>query len=330
MSDRSSTSRRTLDPPDVVVLGEVLAELSSLEPLRDGAMLRLGFSGDALNAAAAAAAAGARTTLVARIPDDELGEALVARVAALGVDTTALVRTPGRHGIYLTHADPEGRRQFVYVREGSAGSRLSAEDLDDEMLASAGVVVASGVTAALSESAAGAVRHAAGTARRFIYDPNYRPRLTTADRAGALLRELAPLSQVVTPSWPAETAHLLGLPDDAPADVALTAVRDLGAANVVLTCGSRGALVARGAQCHEVDGVPAPKVVDQTGAGDCLTGTLAARLALGDDLVEAVRLAAAAAALSVQGQGGTGYVPTLDESRRLVGAVRPMRRMTLR
>ena len=36
----------------VVVIGEVLVELSSPETLRNSASLRLGFSGDALNAAA--------------------------------------------------------------------------------------------------------------------------------------------------------------------------------------------------------------------------------------------------------------------------------------
>ncbi|MBM0236552.1 hypothetical protein JNW88_04135 [Micromonospora sp. ATA32] len=70
--------------PDVLVLGEVLVELTALEPLRDGTQLRLGFSGDALNAAAAAAAAGAHTCLLARVPDDELGDELVGRVARSG------------------------------------------------------------------------------------------------------------------------------------------------------------------------------------------------------------------------------------------------------
>jgi hypothetical protein len=39
---------------DVVVLGEVLIELSSTDPLGDGISMRLGCSGDALNSAAAA------------------------------------------------------------------------------------------------------------------------------------------------------------------------------------------------------------------------------------------------------------------------------------
>jgi 2-dehydro-3-deoxygluconokinase len=60
--------------------------------------------------------------------------------------------------------------------------------------------------------------------------------------------------------------------------------------------------------------VPAVAVVDQTGAGDSMTGTLCARLAAGDDLVEAVRRGAAAAALAVGALGGTGHLPTRDDT----------------
>ncbi len=310
----SSVSR----PADVVVLGEVLVELSSLGPLTGGASIRLGFSGDALNVAAAATAAGARTVLLTRVPDDELGDALVARIGELGIETGGVLRTRGQHGVYFTHADPDGERQFVYVRGASAGSALCVDDLDERLLASAAVVVASGVTAAISPTAAAAVRRAAELAQRFVYDPNYRPRLTSAAEAGALLRAVAPQAAVITPSWPGETSALLGLPPGTPAEEALEAARALGAAGTVLTCGREGALVASEGAVHRVPALTAPRVVDQTGAGDCLTGTLAGRLALGDSLRDAVQLAVAAAALSVQGQGGTGHVPTLEETRRMI------------
>lgn len=319
-----SGSQRTSGMPrghvDVVVLGEVLVELSALTPWQNGASLKLAFSGDALNAAAASAAAGACTVLVARVPDDELGDALVAGVSELGIDTTHLIRTRGQHGMYLSHADPDGLRQFVYVRRGSAGSELSPDDLDDDLLRHAGVVLASGVACAISPSAAAAVHHAAKVAERFVYDPNFRPRLTSAQEAAEHLRTLAPLAEVVTPSWPGEVGDLLGIPAQS-APEAVARVVDLGAHGVVLTCGSAGALLFHDGNLEHIPGIVAPSVVDQTGAGDSLTGTLAARLALGDDLGQATRLAVAAAALSVQGQGGTGYVPTLEESQgALAGA----------
>jgi 2-dehydro-3-deoxygluconokinase len=311
---------------DVLVLGEVLVEFSSLTPLADGATVRMGFSGDALNVAAAAVAAGARTALVARVPDDHLGDALVHRVAELGVDTRWIRRLAGEHGVYVTHADPEGRREFAYARWGSVGSTLSPQDLDDDALTRAGVVVASGVACAVSETAAAAVRRAAQVAGRFVYDPNFRPRLTTAARAGQLLRELAPHAELVTPSWPDETSALLGIPAEAPAPVAAQSVLASGCGSVALTCGPRGVVLADAGGTTEVPGLAAPRVVDQTGAGDCLTGTIAARLALGDPLEVAAQLGVAAAALCVQGRGGTGHLSGVEEARTPLSRPEEMRK----
>jgi 2-dehydro-3-deoxygluconokinase len=53
-----------------------------------------------------------------------------------------------------------------------------------------------------------------------------------------------------------------------------------------------------------------------------MTGTMCARLALGDDLVTAVWLGSAAASLCVGGQGGTGYVPSLDTTTSHLAAYR--------
>ena len=46
---------------DVLVIGEVLVEISSREPLGERTAATVDFSGDALNVACAAASAGART-----------------------------------------------------------------------------------------------------------------------------------------------------------------------------------------------------------------------------------------------------------------------------
>jgi 2-dehydro-3-deoxygluconokinase len=297
---------------DVLVLGEVLVELSTTGPLRAGTDLRLGFSGDALNVAAAAAAAGARTGLLARVADDELGDGLVARVAELGVDTALLRRVSGQQGVYVVTADPGGGREFVYVRRGSAGSTLEPADLDAVDVAGAGAVVASGITWALSDSARRTVLAAAQRSARFVYDPNLRLRLTSAEAAGAALRALSPYAALVTPAAPVETRRLLGTDDPV---AAAAACRALGAAAAAVTCGPHGAVVDAGDGPHRIAAVPAPRVVDQTGAGDVFVGTVAARMVAGDPLAGAAALGCAAASLSLSGQGGAGHVPSLAASR---------------
>jgi 2-dehydro-3-deoxygluconokinase len=302
---------------DVICLGEVLVEVATAAPIGHDVAAVLGISGDALNVAAAAAAAGARVGLAAVLTDDDLGRAIAARIDSLGISTTLLTFATGEQGMYFVHSDPTGQRQFQYARTGSVGSTLSPEHLPLDVLHATGAVVASGITCALSHSAHNTVRHAARTAQRFAYDPNYRPRLTSVTDAAASLAELAPESWLVTPSHPNETTALLSA--DSAADAAQK-VRAMGAQIVAVTCGASGVGLLDAAGSTWIAAVPAPAVVDQTGAGDSYVGTLVARLVLGDDLSTAARLAAAAASLVVGGRGGTGVVPSLSQTRQHASA----------
>ena len=307
----------TPDSYDLICLGEVLVEVATDAPFGHDVPAVLGISGDTLNVAAAAAAAGARVGLAAVLTDDDLGRAVAARVEALGIGTGLLHFAAGQQGVYLVHSDPTGEREFSYARSGSVGSSLSPDHLPAAVLRAAGAVVASGIAGAISPSAREAVRHAARVAERFAYDPNYRPRLTGAADAAELLTELAPNGWVITPSHPGETSALLGVDSAAGAAERL---RALGTEIVAVTCGASGIQVVDAEMSVWVPSVPAPAVVDQTGAGDAFVGTLTARLVLGDDLVTAARRAAAASSLVVGGRGGTGLVPTLAETRAHLAA----------
>lgn len=305
---------------DVVVIGEPLVEFSAARPLTEAADFRLSFSGDALNAAVAAAAAGAHVALVTRVGRDEFGERLIAFAAAHGVDTRWMRPGDGPTGAYAVGADPTGERAFVYLRAASAASRMTPAVLDDVPLESARVLLVSGITAALSASCGELVRHAvrrAGAAGgRVVYDPNFRSRLTTAEAARATLAAVAPHSALVTPSCPGDSTALLGTAD--PAEAARACHR-LGAPAVAVTQGPGGVLLSTAdAPPVTIPAFPAREIVDQTGAGDAFAGTLAARLAQGEPLADAVRAGMAAAAISLAGQGGTGRVATPEEIEELL------------
>lgn len=110
-----------------------------------------------------------------------------------------------------------------------------------------------------------------------------------------------------------EATQLLGLPNGE--DVRNLAERLRGIArSVVVTLGPEGAVfVGDGGSAH----VPAPlptRVVDTTGAGDAFVGSMAARLALGDPLQDAVEFAVAAATRSVEYAGAAEGYPFFEES----------------
>ncbi|MBP1133994.1 2-dehydro-3-deoxygluconokinase [Arthrobacter sp. PvP023] len=309
MNDATQVNRR--QPFDVVVMGEILIEVATDLPFGHGVPAQLGISGDALNVAAAASAAGARVGLLAVLPDDELGQAIAARIRELGISPDLLKFRSGQQGVYLVHSDPEGQREFSYARNGSVGSTLSPDDVDPVVFSTAKAVIAGGIACAISDSSRAAVLKASALSRRFIFDPNFRPRLASTEGASALLAELAPRTFLVTPSFPGETSALLNC---ASPTEAAGKLRDLGAANVAVTCGSEGIQLEGDQLSAWVEAIPAPSVVDQTGAGDAFVGTMTARIVLGDSLPVAARYGAAAASLVVGGKGGTGLIPTFEQT----------------
>ncbi|MBW0100573.1 bifunctional hydroxymethylpyrimidine kinase/phosphomethylpyrimidine kinase, partial [Pseudonocardia sp. KRD-184] len=107
-----------------------------------------------------------------------------------------------------------------------------------------------------------------------------------------------------------DLAGRLGVATDDVAEAARR-IRERTGAAVVVTLGGEGALVVDAS----VERVPAPvaTVRDTTGAGDTFNGVLAARLAVGDGLLDAVRTAVRAASLSVGAVGARAGMPAGGE-----------------
>ena len=101
-----------------------------------------------------------------------------------------------------------------------------------------------------------------------------------------------------------ELASLTGLPVETEAQVA-SAARSLiakGVETVIVTLGSRGALLVTADRIHKVEPVRV-KPVDTTGAGDAFVGAFVRYFAGGDSLEDALAQAALYAADSVTRRG---------------------------
>lgn len=294
---------------DVVVIGEPLLELSSDVPLEVADCFHSSFSGDALNEAAAAAAAGAHVALLTRVGDDEFGDALCAYATRLNIDVSQVVRTPEPNGVYFTALDPDGERHFVYLRRGSAASTMDPGDFDDDLLASSGVLLVSGIGCAISESAEATIQHAAKTVNaaggKVVYDPNFRARLVDVGSARRHMQDLGEFAYIVTPSCPHDTEPLFGTSE---AQSAIVSCHDAGAEFGLVTLGNRGVLLSDGEHSTVIPAEPAIDAVDATGCGDAFTGALAAGIAAGTSVEDATRSGVQMASRCLGGRGGTGYL----------------------
>jgi ribokinase len=267
-----------------------------------------GTGGKGANQAVAASRAGATSLLIGAVGEDAAGAAALAALAAEGVDTSGVRRVPQRPtGTALIVVDRAGENQIAVA--SGANRNLTGSVVRELLkpLQAKRVVVLSSL-----EVSDDAVAAAAATARergwRFILNPapfrsipdsvlGADPILTPNEtEAASLLGKGAALDWSAVLKRPGAAASLV------PA----------GLGQLVVTLGAAGALVVSG---RRVAHVPAPRVevIDSTGAGDVFNGILAAALAHGRGLEEAVRLAVVGGSLSTRAEGAAAATPSWGE-----------------
>jgi ribokinase len=317
--------------PRVAVVGSLNADLTLLvdrlpgpgETVLSSAPGTVGFGGKGGNQAAAAAAFGADVTMIGRIGDDDIGQRIRGDLQERGVDVSGVRVTPGtRSGGATIAVNPAGEN-LILVDPG-ANARLEPGDIGPDILDRAAAVLlqleipAQTVSAAVGMASAPVVLNPAPAiplsagllARVSVLVPNQ--------------TELALLAGAPSPAGQAGMPPA-GQGEATPAGLAATAAlaRQLPESlDVVVTLGASGALVVPG-RGGPVTHIAAPSVaaVDTTGAGDCFCGTLAVTLAGGASLVEAARIAVAAAALSVTAAGARGLLPGRGEAESLAATL---------
>ncbi|MCP2341136.1 sugar kinase, partial [Actinomadura rupiterrae] len=277
----------------LVTLGEVLAVVGAEEPgpPRVGSGFRLTVAGAESNVAVGAARLGADVAFAGRVGDDEFGTLARTVLRGEGVDIGALRTDPGAPtGLMVKLRRLPGTVGVRYYRAGSAGSRLSPDDLPEDLLRAASVLHVSGITPALSASARDAVFSAVETASSagalVSFDVNYRARLWTPDVARPVLSDLASRADILFAGE--DETHVLSSVPDVP--------------ELLLKRGGQGCTGRFG-------GVetsrPARRVtaVDPVGAGDAFAaGYLADRLA-GRPPAEALETALTTGAFAVTQPG---------------------------
>jgi len=269
---------------DVLVVGSVNRDLVVRVPRHPEAgetALASGHStahgGKGANQAVAAASAGATVAFVGRVGGDRVGQELLAGLAGAGVDVSRVVRDEeAPSGLAVVAVDAAGENRILV----SPGANARVGDAD--VRAAASLLATASVLLLQLEIPIEAVVTAARLAQgRVVLNPA---------PARKLPDELLRRVDVLVPNR-AELRALVGSDDP-------RAAAALGVPAVVVTLGAAGAALVRGGR---VERIPAPtvEVVDTTGAGDVLCGTLAARLAHGASLEAAVRAAVTAASRAV-------------------------------
>ncbi len=301
-------------PADVVCIASWNADLVARVPrpiARGETLAATAFEvspgGKGSNAAVAAARQGAKVALLARVGDDDFGRMGLALWRAEGIATGQVHIAAGeRSGVALIHVFDGGDNAISVYAGATAGLHGEHARAAAPLLQAAKVVMASCEVPLACTAEAFRIARAAGVCTLL----NPAPALPLSD-------ELLALCDVITPNE-GELLALAGLGAGNSLDDAAAVLLSRGAGAVIVTLGAAGCrLYKPGAAAQALAG-HAVNVADTIGAGDTFTGALAAALARGLVLNEALRWANAAAALSVRGGGAIGGMPAQDETGALL------------
>ncbi|GAA3716409.1 ribokinase [Nonomuraea antimicrobica] len=285
-----------------------------------GGRLDRGTGGKGANQAAAARRLGARTAMVGVMGDDEFGAQVSATLAEAGVDLAGVATVGGPTGTALILVDPAGENMII--TSPGANGLLRPEDLGalSGRLDSAGVLLLQLEVPIETSTAAARLARAAGVSVVL----NAAPLPTTVDDS---LRELIGLADLLVVNE-TEAAGLIGdvaerLEGSDPLEYA-SALRHLGPAEVVVTLGARGAVLAGSdGRSRHLPTFPI-EVVDAVGAGDTFCAELAVARATGvRELDAAVRRACAAGALATTRPGAQSAPSRFEVDALLAAPERP-------
>lgn len=259
--------------------------------------------GKGANQAVAAARLGGNVLLVAHVGNDLFGEQAVTHFQKEKINTSFVTRNPEYpSGVALIVVDSKGEncisvapgsnRHLLPMHIGAAFKGLSAP---------AFVLIQMEIPDA---TIAFTLEYCRKNNLKAILNPA---------PAKALDKHILQGLYLITPNE-SEAEILTGIRviDEVSACKAAEQLRAMGIANVVVTLGSKGALLMTG---EEMKHILSPKVtsVDSTAAGDCFNGALAVALSEGRPLADAVAFACRAASISVTRLGAQASMPFRNE-----------------
>ena len=265
--------------------------------------------GKGANQAVAAARLGTQVSMVGRVGDDVFAAQLKANLEKANVDLTYVHESPGAaSGVALIVVDDAGENTIV-VAPG-ANARLTVQDVDTAASAieAADVILLQLEIPLETVYRAAQLAHERGT--KVILNPA---------PARELPQSLLALVDILIPNE-SETALLTGMDVGNPDEMAAAArkLHASGVGTVILTLGDRGSYLSLEGSTRHFPAFSVDQVVDTTAAGDAFVGGLAAAIARGKDVIEAIPWGNAAGALAVTRPGAQPSLPTLAELEALL------------
>jgi ribokinase len=260
--------------------------------------------GKGANQAMAAAIFSNQVKIIGMLGDDIAGHALLERMSEKGIDTSCIEFCETPTGQALINVDHAGRNTIVVYPGANHQLTSAVVERYRDVIESADIVMMQLEIPMETVKTVARIAHAANV-----------PVLLNPAPAQKLDEELLSMVTYLTPN---ET-ELLRLANALETFKGTQILRNLGVKNVIVTLGAKGCYVKTDHEELRVDSFRV-NAIDTTAAGDSFSGALAAQLAKGVNLKEALTIANATGALTTTKIGAQEALPTKAEVDELLNS----------
>lgn len=263
----------------------------------------IGPGGKAANQAVAAAKLTAKTAMVGRVGDDQIGELMKSKLQEAGVDDDNVWITPNyQTGIAMVSVNPQGENMIV--THIGANASLSKDDIDKsekKLTQAQGAILQLEMEKQVAEYI---IEKVSKLGKKVI--------LNLAPIVEIQNETLKLVDLLIVNETEASYLSDMEVSSVETAETAAAVISELGINNVVITLGSSGA-VFKDQYLTKHYSAPTVNVVDSTAAGDCFVAAVSTFWLKFGDLDLSVKNAVKVAALAVTKKGAQTSLPTLQE-----------------
>ena len=325
---------------DVITFGEAMLRLSPphFQRLEQASSFEITVGGTEFNVAVALSRLGIPSTFVSRLPENPLGRMVANKAREHGVDISHIVWTEAdRLGLYFLELGASPRASSVlYDRAHSAISRIRQKDINwKRLLAGTRIFHTTGITAALSRSAAQVALKGMHTAKSLgittSLDLNYRAKLWSEAEAQRVMSLFMPYVDVLF-TTEEDTYRVFKIKGKNYAAVARKLQQRFKLKIVAITLRetpsvwhNRWTAIAFAKGTLYEDITYDLEIVDRVGTGDAFTaGFLFGLLTFENDIQKALQFANALSALKHSIPGDLSWI-TRAEVEKLLASPRSLR-----
>ncbi|MBC7464168.1 MAG: sugar kinase [Actinobacteria bacterium] len=274
---------------DLYTFGEVMALFvaSDTDSVLTGKKYELQVVGAEANVAVALARLGLRAQLMSRVGQDQLGQVVIAELAAEGVDISRISRVAAPTGTMVRNRGTTQPVEISYLRTASAATTICPSDVNPLDIHNTRWVHLTGISAAISSSSCESVLTAMNLARaggvKLSFDLNIRRQLWSEDAARDALRGLVRNVDVL---FGGSDEYAIVWQGSTPSENLIRAA-GAGVRTAIMTSGAGVIRVLDEGNYWEYQ-PPVIVVVDPVGSGDAFVGGVISALLSGLVLKEAI------------------------------------------